>query len=266
MQGNTHVSLTKFGDSQQDQNIKRNRLTQYVFMPQQHCIVDLCLSEPRLLISRGKDFHGHILALPLSSPHLSISSFAWRKKNICILKRTQEETTNSKSEKKKKYRCMHFKKTITVYFLKFEGWIFTLFHCYSSEILLAQIWCFHIKSSTVHKATNLKTKLLHAVVHDNVVYKKDPKTSNLHTFIWKLHQNLSDFIVLFTVTLSLSLTSDRWQFWTWSTTHTNKKGTDKMFWQFLEVSHRWFDLPSLWHHSDSTDMYSHDCSQDRLWR
>lgn len=101
MQGNTHVSLTKFGDSQQDQNIKRNRLTQYVFMPQQHCIVDLCLSEPRLLISRGKDFHGHILALPLSSPHLSISSFAWRKKYICIIKRTQEETTNSKSEKKK---------------------------------------------------------------------------------------------------------------------------------------------------------------------
>lgn len=140
MQGNTHVSLTKFGDSQQDQNIKRNRLTQYVFMPQQHCIVDLCLSEPRLLISRGKDFHSHILALPLSSPHLSVSSFAWRKKYICIIKRTQEERRQKTgSQKRKKYRCMHFKKTITVCFLKFEGRIFTLFHCYSSEILLAQI-------------------------------------------------------------------------------------------------------------------------------
>lgn len=54
-----------------------HRLTQYVFMSEQHCVVDLRLSEPGLFISRREDFNSHILPLPLPPPHLSIPPFAW---------------------------------------------------------------------------------------------------------------------------------------------------------------------------------------------
>lgn len=53
------------------------RLTQYVFMSEQHRVVDLRLSEPGLFISWREDFNSHVLPLPLTPPHLSIPSFAW---------------------------------------------------------------------------------------------------------------------------------------------------------------------------------------------
>lgn len=59
---------------------RSSRLTKYVFMPQQHGAVDFSFSEPRLFISGGEDFHRHVLALPLASPHLSIPALTWRGK------------------------------------------------------------------------------------------------------------------------------------------------------------------------------------------
>lgn len=50
-------------------------LTQDVVVPQEDGVVDLCLSEPRLLIPGGEDLHGHALPVPHASPHLSIAPF-----------------------------------------------------------------------------------------------------------------------------------------------------------------------------------------------
>lgn len=49
--------------------------TQNVLVPQQHCVVNLSLTEPGLLVSGGEDFHSYVLTLPLTSPHLSITPF-----------------------------------------------------------------------------------------------------------------------------------------------------------------------------------------------
>lgn len=45
-------------------------------MPEEDGVVDLCLTEPRLLIPGGEDLHGHALAVPHASPHLAVASFA----------------------------------------------------------------------------------------------------------------------------------------------------------------------------------------------
>lgn len=45
-------------------------------MPQQHGVVDLGLTEPRLLIPGGEDLDGHVLPMPHASPHLAVAPFA----------------------------------------------------------------------------------------------------------------------------------------------------------------------------------------------
>lgn len=49
-------------------------------MSQQHCVVDLSLSEPGLLVSGGEDFDCDALSLPLTPPHFTVTAFTWQAK------------------------------------------------------------------------------------------------------------------------------------------------------------------------------------------
>lgn len=51
------------------------RLTQNVFVPHQHRLVDFCLSEPAGLLGGEEHFHGHLLATPLSHPDFPVATF-----------------------------------------------------------------------------------------------------------------------------------------------------------------------------------------------
>lgn len=53
--------------------------TQDILVPQQHCVVNLSLSEPGLLISGGEDLHSHTLPLPLAPPHLTIAPLTYNR-------------------------------------------------------------------------------------------------------------------------------------------------------------------------------------------
>lgn len=46
-------------------------------MPEQHRVVDLRLTEPRLLVPGGEDLHGHVLPVPDATPHLPVAPFAY---------------------------------------------------------------------------------------------------------------------------------------------------------------------------------------------
>lgn len=46
-------------------------------MAQLHCIVDLCLSEPGLLVPGGENLDSHTLPHPCAPPHFTISAFTW---------------------------------------------------------------------------------------------------------------------------------------------------------------------------------------------
>lgn len=42
---------------------------QDVLVSQHNRLIDLCLPEPGPLVSRGEDFHSHVLPAPLPTPH-----------------------------------------------------------------------------------------------------------------------------------------------------------------------------------------------------
>lgn len=52
------------------------RLTQNVFVPHQHGLVDLCLSEPAGLLGGEEHLHSYLLATPPSHPHLPVATFS----------------------------------------------------------------------------------------------------------------------------------------------------------------------------------------------
>lgn len=54
--------------------------TEDVLVSQQHCVVDLSLSEPGLLVPGREDFDSNILTLPLTPPHFTIPAFTWQSK------------------------------------------------------------------------------------------------------------------------------------------------------------------------------------------
>ena len=58
------------------------QLTQDVFMPQQHRVVDLSLSEPGLLVSGRENLDCNVLSLPLTPPHFTITALTWGKRSI----------------------------------------------------------------------------------------------------------------------------------------------------------------------------------------
>lgn len=45
-------------------------------MPEQHCIVDLRLPEPGLLIPRGEDLDSYTLTMPQAPPHLTVAALS----------------------------------------------------------------------------------------------------------------------------------------------------------------------------------------------
>lgn len=47
---------------------------QNVLVPQHDGLVDLCLSEPGALLSRGENLHGNLLAAPFTPPHFTKAS------------------------------------------------------------------------------------------------------------------------------------------------------------------------------------------------
>lgn len=49
---------------------------QDVVMSEHDRLIDLCLTEPGSLVSRGEDLHRYILSPPLAPPHLSKAPFA----------------------------------------------------------------------------------------------------------------------------------------------------------------------------------------------
>lgn len=53
------------------------RLTQDVLVSQQHRVVDLCLSEPGLLVSGRENLDCNVLPLPLTPPHFTITALTW---------------------------------------------------------------------------------------------------------------------------------------------------------------------------------------------
>lgn len=53
--------------------------TQYVVVSQLYSIVNLCFSEPGLLVPRGEDLHSHTFSHPSPPPHLPVPAFTWKR-------------------------------------------------------------------------------------------------------------------------------------------------------------------------------------------
>ena len=79
--------------------------TQDVVVSQLHGVVNLCLSEPGLLVSGGEDLHSHTLPHPGSPPHLPIPAFTWRQRDT--ITQLQSHTNRPKQGWEKKHWPTH---------------------------------------------------------------------------------------------------------------------------------------------------------------
>lgn len=132
-------------------------------MPQQHRVVDLRLSEPRLLISRGEDFNGHVLTLPLAPPHLPIPSFACKREGKRRNEYMQEErkwvfSDQLVVEKVIVVFIFPFRKSLWGTSMTAKGFIHSAAAGALTLICLRRLWSFRLGSTKLHFSNSKLTK------------------------------------------------------------------------------------------------------------
>lgn len=76
-------------------------------MSQLHCVVDLRLSEPGLLVPGGEDLDSHALPHPGSPPHLPIPAFAWKQSDTVSRLQSHGQSRAKEREQQRRGRETH---------------------------------------------------------------------------------------------------------------------------------------------------------------